>query len=144
MATRQDFVGAWKLISFHNKDEDGNLSYPFGKDAKGMIYYDRSGYMGVNIMPEGRVKFQSGDMFIATKDEIESAIKYISYAGKYTVKEDKVVHQIEVSLFPNWVGVDQERFYKFVGNRLVLSTRPMKFNGKKVVSELVWEMQQAL
>lgn len=139
MASAEDFFGAWRLVSFQNESEDGRVEHPFGKSPSGMIYYDRSGHMGVNIMAEDRKNFSSGDMFVATEDEMKTAVKYISYSGRFTVAEDKVVHSIEVSFFPNWVGVDQERFYTIDGSRLVLSTRPMRFDGRKVVSRLVWE-----
>ncbi len=139
MAEKKDFIGAWRLVSFQNEDESGSINYPFGQEPKGMIYYDSSGHMGVNIMPEGRKPFASGDMFMATAEESQDAIRYIAYSGRYDVLEDKVIHRLEISLFPNWIGKDQERFYKIEGSRLTLSTRPMNFNGKKVVSKLVWE-----
>lgn len=139
MADTENFIGSWKLVSFHNIDSDNNVNYPFGKEAKGMIYYHDSGHMGVNIMSEGRKNFESGDMFVATPEEMQTAIRYISYSGKFRVEGDKVIHQIEVSFFPNWVGAEQERFYEFKESQLTLSTRPMKFGGKKVVSKLLWE-----
>lgn len=142
MANSGSFLGTWRLISYMNEDEEGNESYPFGKNARGMIYYDPAGYMGVNIMSEGRKNFSSGDMFEATDEEVKTALKYIAYSGRFRVLEDRVIHQIEVSFFPNWVGADQERFYSFEGNKLILSTRPMRFNGKKVVSRLVWEKME--
>ena len=139
MTGNVDFEGTWELISFRNEGEDGSVNYPFGKNPRGMIWYDRNGYMGVNIMPEERLKFESGDMFVATERELRDAIRYIAYSGKFEVKENKVIHKIEVALFPNWVGRDQERFYKIDGNRLTLTTKPMKFEGKQVISRLVWE-----
>lgn len=139
MTDREDFAGMWKLISYRNEGEDGTVNYPFGQNPKGMIYYDRTGHMGVNIMPEGRTKFKSGDMFNATESEMKDAIRYIGYSGKFEIRGNSVIHKIEVSLFPNWEGRDQERFYSLEGNRLTLSTKPMKFEGKQVISRLVWE-----
>lgn len=139
MATSKDFAGSWNLVSYHNESDDGTVNQPFGKKPKGMIYYDSTGHMGVNLMPEGRKQFTSGDMFRATEEEAMDAIRYISYSGSYEVLEDRVIHRIEVSLFPNWIGKNQERFFEIEGDLLTLSTKPMNFDGKKVVSRLVWK-----
>jgi hypothetical protein len=34
----------------------------------------------------------------------------VAYAGRYSFLGDHVIHHVELSLFPNWVGSDQERF----------------------------------
>ena len=64
---------------------------------------------------------------------------YISYCGKYEVTEDRVIHHVEVSFYPNWIGKDQVRFYKFEGDRLILSTPPMILGGKQQSGYLIWE-----
>ncbi len=65
----------------------------------------------------------------------------ISYFGSYTLDVDDgfVVHQIEGSLFPNWEGDGQKRFFEFTGDRLKLSSPPMQWGGGQVVGALVWE-----
>jgi hypothetical protein len=55
------------------------------------------------------------------------------------VHQDTVVHHIEVSLFPNWKGVDQVRRFAFDGDRLTLSTAPMVVAGVERTAHLVWE-----
>jgi len=50
-----------------------------------------------------------------------------------------VVHRIEVSLFPNWVGESQERAYRLEGDRLTLSTPLMLVGGRRLSTHLVWE-----
>jgi hypothetical protein len=34
---------------------------------------------------------------------------YVSSCGQYDFLGDTVVHHVELSLFPNWIGGDQER-----------------------------------
>jgi len=46
---------------------------------------------------------------------VAAADSYIAYFGRYEVKQDRVTPHLEASLFPNWVGTDQERFYRFDG-----------------------------
>ena len=64
---------------------------------------------------------------------------YISYSGRFEVMGDTVTHVIEVSLFPNWIGERQERFYELIGNQLTLSTPLQLVGGMKLSSHLVWE-----
>jgi hypothetical protein len=49
------------------------------------------------------------------------------------------VHHVELSLFPNWVGSDQERWVELAGDRLTLSASPLLLAGKQQVPRLVWE-----
>jgi hypothetical protein len=133
-----DFVGTWRLLSVETRKEDGSL-HRSGK-RKGYLIYSPEGYMGVSFMKEGRTEFASGDIRGGTIDEkIEAFNGYISYSGKFEVKGDKIIHVIEVSLFPNWIGERQERFYNIDGNILTLSTPLQYVGGMMLSSHLVWE-----
>jgi Lipocalin-like domain len=46
---------------------------------------------------------------------------------------------VELSLFPNWVGSDQQRSVELSGDRLILSARPLLLAGTQQVPCLVWE-----
>jgi Lipocalin-like domain len=63
----------------------------------------------------------------------------VAYAGRYTFHGDRVVHHVELSLFPNWVGSDQERSVELAGDRLTLSAGPLLLAGTKQVPRLVWK-----
>jgi hypothetical protein len=134
------FVGTWRLVSFELRKADGEVSYPFGQDAVGYIMYSQDGYMSVAFMPANRPRFAVGDIMGGTMEEKAAAAEtYVSYCGKYEIQEDKVVHHIEVSFFPNWIGVDQERFYSLDGDRLSLFTPPLLVGGMEQTGYLVWE-----
>ena len=51
----------------------------------------------------------------------------LAYSGSFDVEGDvegdTVVHRVEVSIFPNWVGLDQRRRLSLDGDRLVESGR---------------------
>jgi hypothetical protein len=64
---------------------------------------------------------------------------FVAYAGRYSFHGDRVVHHVELSLFPNWVGIGQERSVELSGNRLILSTRPLLLAGTLQLPRLVWE-----
>ena len=133
------FIGTWKLVSYENRS--GNqVTYPLGKNPVGYIMYNDEGYMAVALMASNRRRFSSIDITGGTNDEIVAAYgTYISYCGKYEVTEDRVIHHVEVSFYPNWIGENQERFYKFEGDKLILSTPPMILGGKQQSGYLIWE-----
>ena len=138
MTSLDDFIGTWKLVSVETRREDGSL-YRKGTRT-GYIIYSADGYMSVAFMKEGRKVFASGDIRGGTFEEkVEAIDGYVSYCGRYEVVEDRVIHDIEVSLFPNWVGDKQERFYRFEGDALTLSTPLQLVGGLSLSSHLVWE-----
>jgi len=134
-------TGTWKLLSWENRSvEDGQVSYPLGKDATGYIMYNYDGYMFVAIMAPNRLRFAADDLLSATKEEEDQAEEtYVSYCGRYDFLGDKVVHHVEMSLFPNWIGVDQERLVDLRGKRLTLSTQPLLLRGIQQTAHLIWE-----
>ena len=139
---KEQFVGTWKLVSSEFRRSDGEVTYPMGRNASGMLMYDASGHMSVQIIRPDRPTFASGDQLKGTLEEIKSAFEgCVAYFGTYEVNEEKgsVTHHVEGSSFPNWVGTDQRRFFEFYGNRLTLSTPPAPFGGEHVTALLVWE-----
>ena len=133
-------IGTWRLISWENRDADGHISYPLGKDAVGYIMYNRDGYMFVAIMRPERAKFAAGDLLSgSTEEKAHAAGTYVSYCGRYEFHGETVVHHVHLSLFPNWVGVEQERLVEVRGNRMTLSTRPILLGGVQRTAHLIWE-----
>ncbi len=64
---------------------------------------------------------------------------FVAYAGRYTADGDHVVHHVELSLFPDWVGTDQHRFAELSEHTLTLSARPLLLAGKQQVPRLIWQ-----
>jgi len=139
---KEQFIGTWKLVSLEFQRSDGQLTYPMGRDAVGIVMYDANGHMSVQIMRPDRPAFASGDQLDGTPMEIKSAFEgFVTYYGIYEVNQEEgtVTHHLEGSLFPNWVGSAQRRFFEFSGNRLTLSTPPILFGGQQVTGVLIWE-----
>ena len=134
-------VGTWRLVSWENRSVgDGEVSHPLGKDAVGYIMYGRDGYMSVAIMRPDRARFATGDLLGGTAEErARAAETYVSYCGRYEFRGDTVVHRVELSLFPDWVGIEQERLVEVEGDRLTLSTRPILLGGGQRTAHLIWE-----
>ena len=135
-------IGTWRLVSFHIKTADGQVTYPFGRDAVGYYLFAESGYTSVAIMGAHRPKFGAGDILGGTTEEkVAAAEAYISYCGKYEIQADKLVVHVEVSFFPNWIGVDQVRLFELTDNNniLTLSTPPLLVRGLQQTAHLVWQ-----
>jgi hypothetical protein len=134
------FVGTWRLVSAETKTASGEVSYPFGKDATGYLIYGQDGFMAVAIMHANRANFASSDIGAGSLEEkLASFDTYLSYSGTYEMKGDVVVHHIELSLFPNWCGTHQERFFRFSGDQLILRTRLMVVRGTEQTAQLIWQ-----
>jgi lipocalin-like protein len=133
-------IGTWRLVSWENRSVDGRVSHPLGEDAVGYIMYNQDGYMFVAIMRPDRAEFAAGDLLSgSTEERARAAGTYVSYCGRYEFRGGTVVHHVELSLFPNWVGVDQERLVEVVGDRMTLSTRPILLEGMQRTARLIWE-----
>ncbi len=138
------FIGTWKLLSLESRTEGGQVAYPLGKDVIGYITYTEQNFMSVSIMQPNRLAFASGDIKGGTAEEKVSAIDgYVSYCGKYAVGEKTIIHHIELSLFPNWIGDDQERFFDFQEDKLTLSTPPFLHEGKNPLCQDSCRVQAA-
>jgi Lipocalin-like domain len=139
--TSNPLIGTWRLISWENRSVDGQkISYPLGKDAVGYIMYNEDGYMFVAISRPNRVKFAAGDLLGgSTEEKVQAADTYVSYCGRYEFRGGTVIHHVDVSLFPNWVVVEQERLVELRGNRLTLSTRPILLGGMQRTAHLIWK-----
>ncbi len=145
MTTPNPLIGTWRLVSWENRSVDGQIIHPLGEDAVGYIMYNQDGYMFVAIMRSDRPKFPAGDLLRgSTEEKAQAAGTYVSYCGRYEFRGDTVVHHVELSLFPNWVGVEQERLVEVRGDRLILSTRPILLGGMLRTAHLIWERVRAL
>ena len=133
-------VGAWRLVSWENRAADGQVTYPMGSDALGCLLYTVDGHFSVTISRRGRAGFAAGDLLSASAEEQARAVMgFVAYAGRYSFHGDSVIHHVELSLFPNWVGTDQERWLELAGDQLTLSASPLLLAGKQQVPRLLWE-----
>lgn len=137
---KNKFIGAWRLISCEIRDEDGTVFYPYGENVVGYLMYTHDGYMSAVISDADRANFSSQDIKGGTVEEkAKAAETYLSYAGKYEMHGNMVIHHLDVSLFPNWVGTEQKRFVELSGNKLIISTEPFLISGKHQAAHLIWE-----
>ncbi len=139
---KEHFIGIWQLVSYEFRLLDGQEVFPYGRDAVGILMYSAGGHMCVQIMRPHRLDFASGDRLVGTAEEIKSAYEgYAAYYGTYEVNQEEgfVIHQVEGNLFPNWVGVDQKRFFELSDDTLTLSTPEVRLGGQQIKGVLHWK-----
>ena len=136
---RYDLTGTWSLLSYRLLGSRGRVRHPYGEDPAGYLLYMPDGFMAVSIMAGRRGLWAGTDIRRQTEREAAEATRtYLSYSGTYEVLPDRVVHSIQVSLFPNWTGTRQERFYRLTDGCLELSTSPLDAERHEPRAHLVW------
>jgi len=113
-----------------------------GEAPEGLLVYSDDGTM-VGIMgPAARPRFASDDVTGGTDDERARAFAtFIAYGGRYEIEGDTVRHDVETSLFPNWIGTVQRRRWELAenGRLLTLTSPPLSLGGMVRVQRLTWE-----
>ena len=140
--TARQLEGVWRLVSSEFRTASGKVIYPLGEDAMGQAIFTRSGYMSAQLMRPGRPVFASGDQAGGTEQEIRAALQgYAAYYGQCEIDEERktLVTRVEGSLFPNWVGSLQLRYYELSGSQLILKTTPIAFGDEEFTGVLTWE-----
>ncbi|KAG8152840.1 lipocalin-like domain-containing protein [Burkholderia catarinensis] len=139
---REQLVGAWRLVSYEIRPRDGGtVTYPLGRDVRGWILYTPDGYMSAQLMAAGRPPYADSSLHGGTDDERAAAARgYIAYSGPFCVADDgTLTHEMDVSLYPNWIGNVQQRAVMLDGDRLQLGTvAPMRIDGREVDAVLLW------
>jgi hypothetical protein len=135
------FVGAWRLVSSEHRQDNGKVTYPLGQSAQGLILYTSEGYMSAALMDPRRPEFRSPELYGGTDQEkIAAMTGYVHYAGRFEVRDQFVIHHVDVSLFPNWIGTAQQRYFRFFDkDKLELRTNPFSADGVRQTAYLVWE-----
>ncbi len=123
---RAPFVGNWELVRRERIGPDGELlpmpdpPQPGAAGEVGYIMYDAAGYMGVVIQPPDRPAWAGDDP--TGEEAIGQLGTYTSYFGTFTVDPDEgyVTHHLLGNVRPPDANNDNQRFYEFAGDELIL------------------------
>ncbi len=113
-------IGLWTLVSVKN-EQDGKTTEPLGPKPKGLFIFDRSGRYVVLQFRADLPKFASNSRYKGTTEENKAIVQGSSaHFGTYTVNEKEGSYTVhpEAATFPNWVGIDQKRFFSISGDEL--------------------------
>jgi len=136
---QKKFAGSWKLISIEGPNPAG-YGKPFG-----IIMYDNTGHMSVQIVRGDRPAFPNGLAKATEKEKADALNTYTAYYGTYTFEPENgiVIHHLEGSLTPGQIGQDNIRYFELNGDRLTLSVANDGKGGrlarKDTTRHLTWE-----
>jgi hypothetical protein len=140
--TMQRLAGAWRLVASEFRTSGGDVMYPLGEDALGQAIFTETGYMSGQLMRANRPKFAADNQALGTQEEIQQAFQgYVAYYGRcdVDVAQKTITTHVEGSMYPNWVGGEQIRFFELTGDRLVLRTPTINLGEEKVIGVLTWQ-----
>lgn len=140
--TRQQLTGVWGLVSSEFRTANGSVMHPLGENAIGQAIFTESGYMSAQLMRQNRSEFEADNQALGTSEEIQQAfLGYLAYYGRCEVDEaaQTITTHVDGSLFPNWTGGEQVRFYELSGDQLVLRTPPIALSDEEITGVLTWQ-----
>ena len=145
-ALSEKLAGAWQLVSIETIRPSGEVIYPFyGKHPEGLLIYDRSGWMSVQIVSDPKPVIPNSDsrvaIFAATPEQKASALEgYYAYFGTWTVDPSgaTVTHHLRNSLYPGERGEDFVRQVSLDGDHLTLIAKVHEM-GEDHQRRLTWE-----
>jgi Lipocalin-like domain len=129
-------IGSWSLDSFELRSTDGTISYPYGENLTGYLFYNADGFMSAAFMNAERG--QKGDGDLSEAGRTNTYDHFMAYTGPFEARGDKITHYVEVSSLEVWIGTVQERWYKIDGDRLELLTAPLTVGSDAPVGRLTW------
>lgn len=146
--TREQLIGAWRLVGIEYSDRTGPIVDPFYQAGSiGIIIYDSSGWMSVHIaaphrkawdVPESRVSPAA----VAQDTELKSAAfdTYYAYFGTWDFDSAKsmVSHHVKSSLIPAETGVDYDQTITLENGRLIF-TGHGGTPGRETTRIKIWE-----
>ena len=134
-------VGSWSIDQWR-LSVDGQWRAPYlGEGATGLLVYSADGWMSAILMAANRPLLGPAGFVPADPDAKRLASDgYVSYAGRYALEGDEIRHQVEFSLYPDWIGTTLRRRVSWANGRLTLTTPPVvSSTGKTIIDELTWK-----
>ena len=128
-------VGTWKITSFEDRPAKGPIIYPYGKTPIGLLIYDSTGHMSIQIMKLPHPKVASGDEEQITNEEKLALFgAYEAYFGTYEVDWERhvVTHNVQGHLKDVYADTPQERPFELNGDHLSLTPRWESNDGQKM------------
>jgi hypothetical protein len=146
--TRQQLIGAWRLVRITLSDSGGELADPFYQaGSEGIIVYDSSGWLSVQIAAPKRPPFAipesrpSSPLPEPTARVRAAAFDtYYSYFGTWELDEatGAVTHHVKSSLIPAETGLTYTQTVTLEDGRLTFTVLDVS-HGKETIRRKVWQ-----
>lgn len=146
--TRQQLIGAWRLVRIEYSAAGGPVADPFYQaDSVGIIVYDAGGWMSCQIAGPHRRASQVPTSRMASSDtRQELHLKatafdtYYAYYGtwEFDAATSVVSHHVESSLIPAESGLTYAQTVTLENGHLIFRARATN-QGKQALRTKVWE-----
>ena len=117
-------VGTWRFESYEDRNPAGATVRPYGAAPAGLLIYDATGHMAVQIMktPPPDVASDDWERF-TVPEKVALYDGYVAYFGRFEVDTARgvVIHLPEADLSRLYIGRREERHFDLVADRLVLT-----------------------
>ena len=145
-SVRDRLPGAWRLVKIETIRSNGEIIFPFyGKNPEGLLVYDRSGWMSVQIISDPKptvptTSSREGFLAAPASERASAADGFYAYCGTWEVDSSgrTVTHHIKQSFYPAERGQDAVRQLTLEGDRLILVAKAHE-TGEDHERRLVWE-----
>ena len=141
MISPSDLIGTWRLQRWTAEAVDRGVSEPFGSSPEGILVYTADGTMVTTMTRAGRPSLGGRGLLAGSPDELAAVARsFVAYSGRWRLDGGDVLHEVEISLHPDWVGTVQRRHLAIDpdGQTLVLSSDPMAVGESFGVQRLEW------
>lgn len=140
----QTIEGRWKLLAAEDLRADGTVvRHPWGRNPVGSIVVDR-GWCYVQIMSSDVPAFIAATP-IGGQMSAMLLSSYIAYSGACTIdeKEGSVTLKVDAAWRPGYVGTEQKRFFRILGDRMFFGPAPnsIRAEGGNLSRRLTLERQ---
>ena len=150
--TRQDLIGAWRLVDIDVEGAAGREADPFyGSGSRGLLIYDASGWFSVQIEGSGRPAVQIPSVRPAVEQSDSTARlkatvldSYYAYYGTWSFDPatSTVTHHAKGALYPAEDDATYPQHVEVVGKRMSF-TRTQNVAGHMTVQTKRWERVSA-
>lgn len=144
-AAAQSIEGRWKLLAAEDVRADGSVArYPWGRQPVGSIVVE-GGWCYLQIMSGDTPSFAGTGGATPIGDRMKTALlsTYIAYTGPCTVDDSagRVSLRVEAAWRPDYVGTEQQRFFRFENGKLLFGPAPnsIKTAGETLTRRLTLE-----
>jgi hypothetical protein len=118
-------VGMWRYVSVTTTEvASGKVSKPYGENPKGYLVYTKGGRALYVLVADNRAKPASPAV---TDAEAVALFRTLaSGSGTYKVEGKTLVATWDTSSQQTWTGTTQKRHIEIVGNKLTITSDPVK------------------
>ncbi len=146
--TRDELIGVWRLVRIDYSGPHGSTVDPFYQSgSSGLLIYDRSGWMSVDIEAPHRTRFEVPGRRIGAQVgkrlarlKVSAFDSYYSYHGTwdFNAATGELAHHVAASLLPAESGKTYVQSVTLAGGDLVFTNRSGA-RGRETVRRKIWE-----